>query len=464
MATRTPTHQHRATRLCFGTNAAVRSALIPGVMPPQEVRVFMPATPDHCANKRLEDPSNNVHASELVVGATSVPLVGSASSGARLTYNGTDLRWHRPGATLFGDNTYYGNDALASITTGTVNSAFGWHSLELVTTGKESTGAGAATMRNQDGEENTAIGAYALDAPAIVYSYSTAIGNSALREITSGSYITACGFAALSGFPPNSASRISCEAIGLGALGGVNTVVGATAIGDQAGIGHIIVVNTCIYGANAHMSGAPTTSSNNAIFGAYAASSSADVETSCIFGIDTATNPANPDIFDVCIFGARAAQRAPNRTCAFGFESLRDVTSTNNCAFGSRTASTATTATQNTIFGSLACESLTTGTLNTCVGYYSGGLVHGINDGQRNTLIGSGTDVDDPARNRTIAIGCEAVAGASNQLALASALYPINTRTTGIDAGAAGALPATPRLYLDVMVNGVLYCTPLYNI
>ena len=87
-----------------------------------------------------------------------------------------------------------GEDALASVTTGKVNSAFGYKALRAVTTGFRNTAFGAMTLtRNTTGRDNTALGLAALWGG--MGSFNTAVGSHALARNT-GSRNVALGYAA----------------------------------------------------------------------------------------------------------------------------------------------------------------------------------------------------------------------------------------------------------------------------
>src|ERR1051326_4445570 len=59
-------------------------------------------------------------------------------------------------------NTWQGDDALISNTTGAGNSAFGWRALFFDTEGSFNTGVGAGALVLNNGGSNTAVGAGAL--------------------------------------------------------------------------------------------------------------------------------------------------------------------------------------------------------------------------------------------------------------------------------------------------------------
>jgi len=90
-------------------------------------------------------------------------------------------------------NTFFGSGALASVTSGTFDSAFGLNALNADTTGSNNTANGAdALMSNTTGDFNTGIGSAAL-IDNTDGSSNTAAGQSALRNNTSGSENSAIG-------------------------------------------------------------------------------------------------------------------------------------------------------------------------------------------------------------------------------------------------------------------------------
>jgi len=58
--------------------------------------------------------------------------------------------------------TAEGTKALLHLTSGAANTGLGWSSLVNVTTGSFNTGIGAGTLALNNGDQNTASGAYAL--------------------------------------------------------------------------------------------------------------------------------------------------------------------------------------------------------------------------------------------------------------------------------------------------------------
>jgi hypothetical protein len=168
-----------------------------------------------------------------------------------------------PGAVGGSLNTADGANALAAVTTGFADSAFGWFALRSNIDGTFNTAVGAGTLvlnvgdqTTGDGLENTAVGAVALflnttgsnntavGAAALLNnadgSSNTAIGNDALHDNTGGVGHTAVGVSALQkntspgGIGANTA--VGALALTNNTSGSDNTAVGLFALaGNQAG-------------------------------------------------------------------------------------------------------------------------------------------------------------------------------------------------------------------------------------
>jgi hypothetical protein len=125
-----------------------------------------------------------------------------------------------------GGNTAEGDSALAGLTSGLYNSAFGLLSLQSNTTGNFNTAIGAGALLNNTAEQNTATGAAAL-LNNTTGNFNTAMGEATLFFNTTGSNNTGIGTTALQS---NTTGDFN-TAIGVGALfsnttGGFNTGVG----------------------------------------------------------------------------------------------------------------------------------------------------------------------------------------------------------------------------------------------
>jgi hypothetical protein len=159
---------------------------------------------------------------------------------------------------VFG-NTFYGDGALVSLTTGVWDTAFGFQALNHTTTGHNNTGTGLrALFSNINGNWNTGHGVYALYRN-VNGLFNSAHGAYTLSNNVSGDFNTATGYGVLWG---NSADRNTGE--GWGALfknttGSCNTAIGYTAL-----INNLTGVNNIAVGCEA---GSLATGSNNIYIG-----------------------------------------------------------------------------------------------------------------------------------------------------------------------------------------------------
>jgi hypothetical protein len=122
-----------------------------------------------------------------------------------------------------------GKNALANVSGGVGNSAFGWFSLFSDTTGSFNTGLGAGTLVLNNAEQNTAVGTAALILNNIG-DQNTAVGTAAMVFNASGDFNGAFGAHALE----NNVDGFSNNAVGNSAL--IFNLSGAenTAVGDLA--------------------------------------------------------------------------------------------------------------------------------------------------------------------------------------------------------------------------------------
>ena len=128
-------------------------------------------------------------------------------------------------------NTFLGDDALMSNTTGNFNTAVGASALGSNTTGLDNTAIGSSALpSNTTGSFNTAVGVSVL-LHNTTGTLNTAIGNSALNSNTIGLENTATGNQALL----NNTTGNNNTANGSVALGSITTGNANIAIGDHAG-------------------------------------------------------------------------------------------------------------------------------------------------------------------------------------------------------------------------------------
>jgi len=156
--------------------------------------------------------------------------------------------------------TAEGCNALGSLTTGVGNTALGWRSLFLDTTGSFNTGVGAGALALNTGSSNTAVGAAALLLNT-TGSNNTALGTDALVFNDSGSSNTATGyFALMNNTTGGSNTGIGGEALTANTSGNSNTAIGNMAlmnsqttsdnvcVGSEAGSGITTADNNIIIG------------------------------------------------------------------------------------------------------------------------------------------------------------------------------------------------------------------------
>ena len=141
-------------------------------------------------------------------------------------------------AALF--NTFAGDNALISNTTGAGNSAFGWQSLSTNSIGNFNTGVGGGALSVNDADSNTAVGAAALLLNTSG-TQNTAVGTDAMALNDSGSSNTANGAFALFNNTEGSDNTATGDNALLNNLtGGTNTAVGSGALLNSAtGSGNI---------------------------------------------------------------------------------------------------------------------------------------------------------------------------------------------------------------------------------
>jgi Chaperone of endosialidase len=134
-------------------------------------------------------------------------------------------------------NTFLGDNALISDTTGNVNTAIGANALFFNTTGFGNTASGAAALfKNTSGKDNTAIGIKALFENT-TGPFNTAVGGNALLSNTTGGFNTAVGDLALeSNTIGQSNTAIGFDALVNNTTGFFNTAIGAeTLLGNSTG-------------------------------------------------------------------------------------------------------------------------------------------------------------------------------------------------------------------------------------
>ena len=152
-----------------------------------------------------------------------------------------------------------GCDALNSLTRGAGNTALGWRSLFLNTTGSFNTGVGAGVLALNDGSSNTGVGAAALLLNT-TGTQNTAVGTDTLVFNDSGSSNTATGYFALMNNTGGSNTAIGSEALTANTSGNNNTAIGDLALMSSQTTSDNVCVGT-------QAGSAITTADNNIIIG-----------------------------------------------------------------------------------------------------------------------------------------------------------------------------------------------------
>jgi uncharacterized coiled-coil protein SlyX len=145
-----------------------------------------------------------------------------------------------PETALPGGNTADGHLALASVTTGLYNSAFGVYSLLSLTDGSLCTGVGAGTLLSNTGNSNTAVGAGALfsnttatdntaDGAFALFS-NTAVGNTAIGSNALLNNTTGGTLGNIQGLDVGPNVAVGWEALESNTLASANTAVGYQAL------------------------------------------------------------------------------------------------------------------------------------------------------------------------------------------------------------------------------------------
>jgi hypothetical protein len=156
-----------------------------------------------------------------------------------------------------GGNTSDGAGALASLTSGQFNSAFGFDSLLVLSDASFDTGIGAGALLLDNGGSNTAVGAGALFSNT-TGSDNNAVGTFALFTNSTGFFNNAHGRNALLNSDSSENNAFGDLAMENNTTGASNTAIGDdalrfnvdgsgnVAVGDEAGTGLGTAVNNCI--------------------------------------------------------------------------------------------------------------------------------------------------------------------------------------------------------------------------
>src|SRR5581483_11335757 len=258
------------------------------------------------------------------------------------------------------DNTFVGQSAGSSNTTGSFNTAVGNQALK----------------QNQTGISNTTVGNHALQNTTV--SHNTAVGEQAMQNTTTGNPNVAVGEYALLN----------------NTTGSANTAVGTSALStNQTG-----VRNTAV----GHGALQSSTSSDNVAVG------------------QQAMQNATTGSFNVALgtFALQSNQTGISNT-AVGQSALRNTTVSHNTAVGEQALQNDTTGTQNVGVGEYALINVTTGSNNVGVGV---GATSNVTTGSNNISLGINAGASRTGGDsNNIDIGNAGQAGESNAIRIGNA-------------------------------------------
>ncbi|PZP40387.1 MAG: hypothetical protein DI585_00965, partial [Pseudomonas fluorescens] len=217
-----------------------------------------------------------------LVSATSITINGQpiASSNGASTYASlTDIKYDKANYNLSGPS------GITSASTGLqYSTAFGINALSNPTyNGVNSTAFGASALASNTGDENTAVGSFALSSNTTALA-NTAVGSVALQYNTTGSSNSAFGAAALA----TNATGSGNTAVGTSALQGLstgsyNTAMGSGALKNPTKLNHVVAI-----GYRAGYGSAINTSSTNSVFiGSYAGNAITTGNSNTLIGYNT---------------------------------------------------------------------------------------------------------------------------------------------------------------------------------
>jgi hypothetical protein len=355
-------------------------------------------------------------------------------------YVGTSV----PSGASGGNNSSFGYQTLASLTTGAANTAFGQQALNANATANNNTAVGfQAGYSNTTASNNTAVGYQAgysnttgiIDAIGYqaLYSnttgiYNSAFGNSALINNTTGSNNIGFGNAALL----TNSTGSSNVAVGTSALRLNTTASNNTAVGYQAGYSNTTGANNLFIGYQAAYYQSTTSSSTaiglQALYGVSGASGglyNVAVGQQALY--TTTTGGSNTAQGYQALFSNTTAS---NNT-AVGYQAgYSNTTGTNLAAFGLQAGYANTTGNYNVFIGTNAARSNTTGSYNTAVGEQA---LYTSSTASQNTAVGYQASLLNTTGYQNTAIGMQALySNTSGNLNSALGWNALLGNTTGI--------------------------------
>jgi hypothetical protein len=328
-------------------------------------------------------------------------------------------------------NTYQGNYALVSVTSGGNETAFGSYALTSTTSGSDNTAIGAyALVANTQGQQNTAVGSNALYSNTtsgnVSGDFNTAVGASALFYNTTGSFNTATGATALYyNTTGNYNTANGHAALFSNTTGYENTAIGSAALSSNT-TGY---ENTAIGYLALHWN---TTGSVNTAVGNWA-----------LGGNTTgAGNTATGN-------GALLSNTTGLNNTATGAQTLyNNSTGTGNTASGFWSLLDNSTGSSNSAYGEYALLNNTIASNNTAVGYNALG---NNTTGASNIALGESAGINLTTGSNNIDIGNKGVAAEANTIRIGkkgtqTATFIAGIRGTTVAGGIAALIDANGRL------------------
>jgi trimeric autotransporter adhesin len=253
-----------------------------------------------------------------------------------------------------GTNTWDGFNALANITTGTFNSAFGAWALENDTSGSHNTALGGQALRHNNGDFNTAVGENALVFNT-TGSQNMAFGQGALANNLTGSNNTAMGFQALNVNTVSNNVAVGYQALRNNTTGFQNTANGTAALRsntdglDNTATGYVALVSN-------------TTGSGNTATGSTALQDNTTGDANTAIGVNALQSNTTGDFNTAIGVNALLGNNGGNQNTAIGLNALLGNTGSSNIALGVSAGRNLTTGNFNIDVGNsgVAGESNTT--------------------------------------------------------------------------------------------------------
>jgi len=342
-------------------------------------------------------------------------------------------------------NTSMGAESLDGLTTGDSNVAIGHIALGSETIGNQTTAIGAESLysqnmdadenaknvgvgtmagyRNVTGIENTLIGHSAgLGASGQSHSGNTAVGSSALLDITTGGYNTAIGRQAAT----NLTSGTANIAIGSGAITTATTSTALVSVGggslysiNSTDADGSVAVGVNSFHSATHPAGCVgvgyytgykvTTGDTNTLVGHYSGYNPSDTN-----GITTGSG--NTSLGAYTMGYSASSDITGSYNTAVGYQALTNIegSATSNTALGREALKSLTTGSYNIAIGNEAGEDITTGGSNIHIGSLAGDNVsdasHIIAIGDSAVRLGTTTTT----ANGTVAVGSYALSSLSS--------------------------------------------------